>query len=126
MELAVRQAIERGSDLVIATDPDADRVGVAVIKNGKADLLSGNETGLLLTDYILKNKRKIKRPIVIKSIVTTRLTEKICASYGAELINVLTGFKYIGGKVTELEKRGKRRDLFSVSKRVTVISREAT
>ncbi len=106
MELAVRQAIERGSDLVIATDPDADRVGVAVIKNGKADLLSGNETGLLLTDYILKNKRKIKRPIVIKSIVTTRLTEKICASYGAELINVLTGFKYIGGKVTELEKKG--------------------
>ncbi len=106
MELSVLQAIKEGSDIVIATDPDADRVGVAVIKDGKASLLSGNETGLLLTDYVLKNKKNVSRPIIIKSIVTTRLTEKICKKYGAELFNVFTGFKYIGGKITELEEKG--------------------
>jgi phosphoglucomutase len=106
LELVIETARANGADIAIATDPDADRVGVAVrTANGEYKLLTGNEVGVLLCDYILSSG-KIKRPIIIKTIVTTLLGEKVAKGYGAEVINVLTGFKYIGEKIGELENRG--------------------
>jgi len=107
LELGIKCLEANGSDLLIATDPDADRVGTAVIgKDGNARLLTGNEVGLLLAEYILSNKKDIKNPVVVKTIVTTKLTEKICKAYGAELRDVLTGFKYIGEQIALLEEKG--------------------
>jgi len=100
------------ADLLLATDPDCDRVGIAVrTPEGDYELLSGNETGALMLDYVL-SQRKAKgtlpeAPLAVKTIVTSVLAEKICANYGCELNNVLTGFKYIGEIVTDLEKEGK-------------------
>ncbi len=98
-------------DLLLATDPDADRVGIAVKDHdGSYRLISGNEDGVMLTDYILSN-RKVngsmpENPVVVKTIVTSKLIEKLCEKYGAELRNVLTGFKYIGEVILGLEQKG--------------------
>lgn len=97
-------------DLLIATDPDSDRVGIAV-KDGEAyKLLTGNETGIILTNYILSQRKALgtlpKRPIVVKTIVTSIMINKLCEKYGAQLKNVLTGFKYIGEQILQLEKNG--------------------
>ncbi|GHU99909.1 phosphoglucomutase [Clostridia bacterium] len=105
LALGLRYAAERGADILLATDPDADRVGIAVRHNGGYVLLSGNETGVLLCDYILKNAG-IQRPVVIKTIVTTDLGRKVAEERGAEVIDVLTGFKYIGEKIGKLERCG--------------------
>jgi len=94
-----------GADLAFATDPDADRVGIAVLHGGEYVLLTGNEVGILLCDYIM-SKTKIKSPVVIKTIVTTVLGEKLARDKGAEVIDVLTGFKYIGEVIGRLEKSG--------------------
>jgi phosphoglucomutase len=97
-------------DLLLATDPDADRVGIAVKDyDGSYRLISGNEDGVMLTNYILSCKKASgklpEKPVVVKTIVTTKLINKLCEKYGCELKNVLTGFKYIGEVILKLEKK---------------------
>jgi phosphoglucomutase len=112
MNLGIKYAQRYNAELFFATDPDCDRIGIAV-KNSDDEyvLLSGNETGLLLLDYICHRRYKMKNmpeePIMIKTIVTIDLAEKIAEHYGVQTINVLTGFKFIGEQIGVLEKNGK-------------------
>lgn len=103
------------SELMLATDPDCDRVGIAVKDHdGEFVLLSGNETGILLLDYIcaqrVKHKKMPEEAMIVKTIVTTDLGKKIADSYGARVIDVLTGFKYIGEQICKLESQGRLED----------------
>ena len=112
MALGMEYAAKYDADLLLATDPDSDRVGIAVKdKEGNYQLLSGNQTGMLLTDYVCarrtENGTMPKDPVVIKTIVTTDMVEQIAAHYGVRTVNVLTGFKYIGEQIGLLEKQGK-------------------
>ncbi|MDD6489360.1 MAG: phospho-sugar mutase [Clostridia bacterium] len=96
-------------DLLLATDPDSDRVGIAVkVKDGYR-LMTGNETGIMLIDYVLSSRKKNgtlpQNPVAVKTIVTSKLVERICDKYGCELKNVLTGFKYIGEQILLLEQK---------------------
>ncbi len=112
MALAMRDTVEKKADFCLATDPDCDRVGVGVYKEGEVVLLSGNETGVILLDYLLKHTTK-KDPVVVKTIVTTDMADAICAHYHATLKNVLTGFKFIGEQIALLqEKQEENRYLF--------------
>ena len=100
-----------GSDLIIATDPDADRVGIMVRKkDGSFKALNGNQTGSLLLDYIISSYVRSESlppaPYAVKSIVTTELMTKICGKYGVTLYNVLTGFKYIGEVIKKKQAEG--------------------
>ena len=110
MALGMKYAKEKNADLLIATDPDCDRVGIAV-KNHEDEyvLLSGNETGLLLFDYICSQREKHhtmpQNPVLVKTIVTTDLAEKIAEHYSVSVINVLTGFKFIGEQIGLLEDK---------------------
>ena len=109
--LAKRMAERENSNLMIATDPDADRLAVTVRKgDGTFVTLTGNQTGLLLLDYIIqayeKNGTLPQNPFVVKTIVSSRLCESICQTHGIRLYNVLTGFKYIGEKIREFEETG--------------------
>lgn len=112
----IKEALQKGlemcnvekPDLLLATDPDADRVGIAVPdSDGSYRLITGNETGIMLTDYILScrkaNGTLPEHPIIVKTIVTSILIERLCEKYGCELKNVLTGFKYIGEVILNLE-----------------------
>ena len=103
-------ACEVQPDLIIGTDPDADRVAVAVPINGEFRKLSGNELGCVLLDYILRIRSERddlpEGAEIIKSIVSTPLADKIAESYGVQVKNVLTGFKYIGGEILRLEGLG--------------------
>ena len=119
-ELGLKLAAEKDADLVLATDPDADRLGVYVkdAKSGEYIPLTGNMSGSLLCEYVLSQK-KAKGEIpadgqVVKSIVTTNLVDAVAGYYGAELVEVLTGFKWIGQKVLENEKAGKGTYLFGM------------
>lgn len=109
MQLGIRYAKKNNADIFLATDPDCDRVGIAV-KDRKKEyrLLSGNETGMLLTDYICSRRIELKkmphRPVLVKTIVTCDMVEKIAAHYGVRTINVLTGFKFIGEQIGRLEE----------------------
>ncbi|MBC8111763.1 MAG: phospho-sugar mutase, partial [Verrucomicrobia bacterium] len=112
MSLALKKAAELDADLVMATDPDADRVGVGVKNHhGEWQLLNGNQTGSLLIYYLLqawKQAGKISdKEFVAKTIVTTDLIDKMAADYGVECVNVLTGFKYIAAKILEYEGKKK-------------------
>jgi len=100
-------------DVILGTDPDCDRVAIAVPDGDGFTKLSGNELGCLLLDYILKG-RKAKNDIpegaiAVRSIVSSPLADRIAAYYGVEMKNVLTGFKYIGGEILELEKKGEEK-----------------
>ncbi len=110
LALGIKTARAAGADILIATDPDADRVGTAVLHNGEYVLLSGNEAGVLLTDYLLSMKKAAgtlpSRPVIVKTIVTTDLVRKVAEKYNAEIYDVLTGFKYIGDVIAKLEKKG--------------------
>jgi len=113
MVLGMEYAKQHNADLLLATDPDCDRVGIAVKnENGEYVLLSGNETGILLLDYIcsqrIKHNQMPKDPVMVKTIVTMDLAERIAADYGVRTVNVLTGFKYIGEQIGLLEKQGKK------------------
>ena len=112
MELGLKYAKEKEADILLATDPDCDRVGVAVKNQDGYKLLTGNEVGILLFDYICHLKTKSgtmpQNPICVKTIVTTSLAEKIAKAYGVEMVNVLTGFKFIGEKIGELEAKGEK------------------
>lgn len=112
MELGIQYAQKHQADLLLATDPDCDRVGIAVKnKAGEYELLSGNQVGLLLLDYICSRRQELGTmpvdPVFIKTIVTMDLAEKIADHYGVRTINVLTGFKYIGEQIGLLEAQGK-------------------
>lgn len=114
----IRQAFEEAlalaenvpADILLATDPDSDRVGIAVYDEGEYKLLTGNETGVMLIRYLLETKKEQgslpENPVAIKSFVTTGLVDAVAASYGTKVINTLTGFKYIGEIITDLEKNG--------------------
>lgn len=110
LRLGIELAEKCGSDILIATDPDADRVGTAVRHNGEYRLISGNEIGVLLTDYILMKRKENgtlpKNPVIATTIVSTSLAEKVAAEYGVTFYKVLTGFKYIGGLIGKLEQKG--------------------
>lgn len=110
LALGLSYARKNASDILIATDPDADRVGTAVLHNGEYVLLTGNEVGVLLTDYLLARKKENgtlpDRPVIVKTIVTTDLVRKVAQPYNAEIYDVLTGFKYIGDVIAKLEKKG--------------------
>ena len=97
-------------DLLLATDPDSDRVGIAVRKDNDYVLMSGNEVGCLLLNYILSCRASHgdlpQNPIAVKTIVSTELAAKIAQSYGCEIVSLLTGFKYIGEQITKLEEIG--------------------
>jgi len=114
MSLGMEYAKRINADLLLATDPDCDRVGIAV-KNDKGEmqLLTGNETGLLLLDYIcsqrMKHGQMPENPVIVKTIVTTNLAERIAEKYGVRTVNVLTGFKFIGEQIGKLEARGKQK-----------------
>ena len=115
MSLSIEYAKKENADLVLATDPDCDRAGIAV-NDGKGEyvLLSGNETGILLLDYIcnrrIANGTMPEYPVTIKTIVTTEMGQRIAAHYGVETINVLTGFKFVGEQIGYLEAAGRVED----------------
>ena len=111
LALGLDYARKTNADILIATDPDCDRVGIAVKdKKGEFVLLTGNEVGFLLLDFIasmrIKHNAMPKDPVFVKTIVTSDLAEKIATSFGIRTINVLTGFKYIGEQIGLLESRG--------------------
>ncbi len=97
-------------DLLLATDPDSDRVGIAVKNGDDYTLMSGNEVGAVMMYYLLSRRTEMgtmpKNPIVVKTIVTTRLCDRIAADYGCKVIDILTGFKYIGEQIGLLEAKG--------------------
>ena len=112
MALGMDYAKRNNADLLLATDPDCDRVGIAVKdKNGDYQLLTGNQTGMLLFDYICSQRTKHNRmpadPVMVKTIVSMDMAEQIAKNYGVKVINVLTGFKFIGEQIGFLEKQGK-------------------
>ena len=111
LEKGLELAKETGADLMLATDPDADRVGIAMkCPDGSYELVSGNEMGVLLLDYIcagrIEKGTMPKNPVAVKSIVSTPLADAVAAHYGVEMRNVLTGFKWIGDQIAGLEAAG--------------------
>lgn len=111
-ECALKLAETVKPDLLLATDPDADRVGIAINNGGEYRLFTGNEVGALLLEYILKGRKENgtlpKNPVAVKTIVTTDVCNKIAADYGCELREVLTGFKFIGEQIGNLEAAGEQ------------------
>ncbi|MBE6761219.1 MAG: phospho-sugar mutase [Ruminococcaceae bacterium] len=109
-ECALELAKKENPDLLLATDPDSDRVGIAVKYQNEFHLMSGNDVGALLLNYILERKTALgtlpKNPVAVKTIVSTNLVNAIAADYGCELKEVLTGFKFIGEQVLLLEQKG--------------------
>lgn len=106
--MALEQAKRANADLVIGTDPDCDRVGVGVLHNGEYALLTGNQTGALLVDFYLKFKKQSLNPksTLVKTIVTNDLGAEIARKNGLNVVETLTGFKYIGDQITKYEKTG--------------------
>ena len=114
----IKQVFEEGmkiaetfpADILLATDPDCDRVGIAVRHNGEYKLMTGNEVGCMLTEYILSRKKAhgdlCENPVVVKTIVTTELIRAVAAEYNCEVHDLLTGFKYIGELVEQLKDKG--------------------
>lgn len=108
LNMALEQAKSANADLVIGTDPDCDRVGVGVLHNGEYTLLTGNQTGALLVDFYLKFKKQSLNPksTLVKTIVTNDLGAEIARKNGLNVVETLTGFKYIGDQITKYEKTG--------------------
>ncbi len=110
LELGLKLMREKHADLLLATDPDCDRVGTAVWDGEEQRLITGNEMGVLLMDYLcssrLKNGTMPQNPVAVKTIVTTEMARRAAEAYGVEMRDVLTGFKYIGEQIAGLEKEG--------------------
>ena len=111
LRLGLELAKASGADLMLATDPDADRVGIAMkCPDGSYELVSGNEVGVLLLDYICQGRMEKgtmpQKPVAVKSLVSTPLADAVAANYGVEMRNVLTGFKWIGDQIAGLEAQG--------------------
>ncbi len=114
----IKEALQKGldlcaklqPDLLLATDPDCDRCGIAVNQNGEFVLMSGNEVGVLLLDFIARSRIQRgdlpKNPVAVSTIVSTDMTEPVAKEYGIQLVKVLTGFKYIGDQIALLEEKG--------------------
>lgn len=116
---AIEYAKKQNADLVFGTDPDSDRIGVVVKTNGgKFKVLSGNQTGMLLCEFILRKVKEngvlTNKHTVVKTIVTTELVRKIAEDYGVEVVDVLTGFKFIGEKIKEFEHTADRKFVFGL------------
>ena len=110
MERGLKLVEQNGADLMLATDPDADRVGIAMkLRDGSHRLVSGNEMGVLLLDYIAKSRIEQgtmpEHPVLVKSLVSTPLADRVAEHYGVETRNVLTGFKWIGDQIARLEEK---------------------
>lgn len=109
-ECALKLAESVKPDLLLATDPDCDRVGIAIDTGKEYKLLSGNDVGALLLDFVLSRRKENgtlpNNSIAVKTIVTTELCKKIADNYECEIIDVLTGFKFIGEQITKLEEKG--------------------
>ena len=110
LQLGIKLCGKIGADLLLGTDPDCDRVGTAVRHNGEYILINGNQMGILLFDFVCMMRSKAgnmpKHPLAVKTIVTTEMAQSIANEYGVELINVLTGFKFIGEQIGLLEAKG--------------------
>lgn len=106
LEMGIAQAEKKGADIVLGTDPDSDRVGVAVKTKTGYQLMTGNQIGALLMDYVLSNTdlSSIHKPAVVKTIVTSELGVEIAKKYGMTVFSTLTGFKFIGEKITQFEQ----------------------
>jgi len=106
MALAIRKTVETQADFCFATDPDCDRMGAGVRVGNEVQLISGNDMGILMLDFLCRNKKAASclPPVVIKTIVTTEMAAALCRKHGIELRNVLTGFKFIGEQIGLLEK----------------------
>ncbi len=114
-EIAIKMAKQHNTDLIIGTDPDADRVGIVVrSSDGGYVTLTGNQTGVLLSDYIFSRRKELgtmpENPVLIKTVVTTEMLRPVAKEYGVELMEVLTGFKFIGEKIREFEKDGNKKN----------------
>ena len=111
MALAIRKTVETGADLCFATDPDCDRMGAGVRVGDQVRLISGNDMGILMLDYLCRNlpagSPSLPR-VAVKTIVTTEMAAAVCRKYGVELRNVLTGFKFIGEQIGRLEAEGRQ------------------
>ena len=111
-DIAIEYAKQKNADIIFGTDPDSDRIGVVVKgSDGEYSVLSGNQTGVILCEYILRKaseKAKLCNAKVVKTIVTTEMVRTVAAAYGVETVDVLTGFKYIGDKIKEYEADGSR------------------
>ena len=105
LELGIALMLKENADVLIASDPDSDRLGCVVNNNGKTIPLSGNEVGMIILNHLLK-VRDVKNPVVVKTIVSTPLVDLIAEKYHCEVRNVLTGFKFIGDQMNNLEKDG--------------------
>ena len=109
MDLGMKLMLKNNNDILVATDPDSDRAGVAVNQNGKAIILTGNEIGILLFDFIYNARKEEnnlpKDPVVVKSIVSSDLVDLMGKTYGVNVINILTGFKFIGEQILFLEQK---------------------
>ena len=108
--IALAESMQPKADLLLATDPDCDRVGIAVLHEGEYRLLTGNDVGAMLLDYILSGRKDNgtlpANPVAVKTIVTSPLADRVASKYGCQVINVLTGFKYIGEQIALLEAEG--------------------
>ena len=116
-EIAIEYAKKENANIILVTDPDCDRVGVAAKTNNSSyNILTGNQIGCLILEYILFQRSKMgvntKNDFVVKTIVTTELAKKISERYNVELIEVLTGFKFIGEKIKELDEYGDKKYIF--------------
>ncbi len=118
--LALKLAKEKKADIVLATDPDADRLGIYALdtKSGEYVPFTGNMSGMLIAEYLFREKEATKtmppNPALIKTIVTTNMADRIAADYDARLIEVLTGFKYIGEQIKEFEETGSNTYVFGL------------
>jgi len=112
MDLGMKLMIKNNNDILVATDPDSDRAGVAVNQNGEAIILTGNEIGILLFDFIYTARKEEnnlpKNPVVVKSIVSSDLVDLMGKEYEVNVINILTGFKFIGEQILFLERKGEQ------------------
>ena len=108
--IALAEGMQPRADLLLATDPDCDRVGIAVLHEGEYHLLTGNDVGAMLLDYILAGRQENgtlpQNPVAVKTIVTSPLADRVASKYGCQVIDVLTGFKYIGEQIALLEEKG--------------------
>ncbi len=113
LELGLKLSEKENADLLLATDPDSDRVGIAVKTENGYRLMTGNETGIMLMNYILSCRKEAgnlpKDPVAVKTVVTSKLIDRICAAFDCELKVVLTGFKYIGEQILLLEQKNEEK-----------------
>ncbi|MBN2479399.1 MAG: phospho-sugar mutase [Parachlamydiales bacterium] len=112
LEIGIRYLLENKADIFIATDPDADRMGVVALHKNESYILSGNQIACIILDYLCQNSLLTSKAAAVKSIVTTELMQRICEFYDVNLFDVLTGFKYIAEKINEWQKDNSYNFLF--------------